>query len=97
MNNVVETLWMFEFCSWEEATSNAGKAPTTMKLIDGVKKDNDGRELVLCRLVARDFKPRREGQGNNWLAAMPPLRHIEHCLLTRLWYVRRGVNRVRTE
>ena len=26
------------------------------------KQDDDGREFVICRLVARDFKPRREGR-----------------------------------
>ena len=35
MNYMVKTLGMFEFCSWEEATSKAGKAPTTTKWING--------------------------------------------------------------
>ena len=26
------------------------------------KQDDDGREFVICRFVARDFKPRREGR-----------------------------------
>ena len=57
---MVEMLGMFEFVSWEEATLTAAKAPS--KWIDGVKKDDDLRDLVSCRLVARDFKRRREGR-----------------------------------
>ena len=38
-----------------------------------MKKDDDGRAFVRCRLVARDFKPRREGPRDDMFAAMPPL------------------------
>ena len=62
-----------EFGSWEEATSKAVKAPTTTKWIDRVKKNVGGREIVRCRLVACDFKPRREGPSDDLLAAMPPV------------------------
>ena len=37
MNYMVKTLGMFEFGSWQEGTSKAGKAPTTTELIDRVK------------------------------------------------------------
>ena len=72
MNYMVKTLGMFEFGSWQEGTSKAGKAPTTTELIDRVKLDDDGREFVRCRLVARDFKPGREGPRDDLFAAMPP-------------------------
>ena len=67
MNHMVKTLGMFESGSSEEATPKAGIEPTTMKWFDRVKKDDDGREFVSCRLVARDFKPRREGPRNDLL------------------------------
>ena len=35
--------------------------------------DDDGRAFVRCRLVARDFKPRRDGPRDDLFAAMPPL------------------------
>ena len=38
-----------------------------------MKKNDDGREFVRCRLVARDFKPRREGPNDDLFAATPPL------------------------
>ena len=52
MNYMVKTLGMLVFGSWEEATSKTGKVPTTTKWIDRVKKNDDGREFVRCRLVA---------------------------------------------
>ena len=58
MNCMVKTLVMCECVSWDEATSKTGKAPTTKKWIDRMKKNDDRRELVICRLVARGFKPR---------------------------------------
>ena len=69
---MLKTMGMFEFDSWEEATPKGGTAPTTTKWIGRVK-DDDGREFVRCRLVARDFKPRREGPRDNLVVAMPPL------------------------
>ena len=48
------------------------KALTRTKWIDRVKKHDDGFEFVTCRLVARDFKPRREGPRDDLFAAMPP-------------------------
>ena len=47
MNSMVKTLVIFEFGSWEEATSKAGKAPTTTKWIDRLK-NGDVREYVRC-------------------------------------------------
>ena len=55
MNDKVKTLGMFEYASWHEATSKAGKAPTTTKWVDRAKNRDDGREFVRCRLVARGF------------------------------------------
>ena len=73
MNYMVKTLEMFEFGSWQEATLKAGKAWTMTKWIDRVTMGDDGREFVRCPLVARDFKPRREGPRDDFFAAMPPL------------------------
>ena len=53
---VVKTLKMFEFGSWEDATSGKSKMPTTAKWVDRAKKDDTGKTFVRCRLVARDFK-----------------------------------------
>ena len=39
--------------------------------------DDDGREFVSCRLVARGFKPRPEGPRDDMFAAMPPLEATE--------------------
>ena len=66
----VTTLEMIEFGSCEEATSKAGKAPTTTKCVDRGK--NAGNEFVRCRLVARDFKPRREARETTY---SQPCRH----------------------
>ena len=55
MNYMVRMLGMIRFCSWEEATIKVGKAPTTTKRIDRVKKGDDGREFVICRLVVQDL------------------------------------------
>ena len=65
MNDMVKTLGMFDCGSWEEATSKVGKAPTTVKKID------DGSEIVRCRLVERDLKPRQAGPMDDLFAAMP--------------------------
>ena len=46
--------------------------PTTTKWVDRVKKDDNGKMFVRCRLVARDFKPKHEGPRDDF-AAMPPL------------------------
>ena len=43
MGCMVKALKMFDFGSWEEATSTAGKAPTTTKWIDRAREDDDGR------------------------------------------------------
>ena len=37
------------------------KTPTTTKLLNRVKKDDDRHEFVRSRLVAHDFKPTSEG------------------------------------
>ncbi len=51
----------------------AANAPTTTKWVEGKKLDENGKEFVLCRLVARDFKPKTEGIRDDLFAAMPPL------------------------
>ena len=84
MNYIVKTLGMFEIGSWEEGRSKAGKAPTATKWIDRGNNDDDGRDFVRCRLVAPDFKPRREGPRDDLVAAMS--RQRKHCLLTWLEY-----------
>ena len=73
MNYMVKTLKMFEFESWEDATSRTSKMPTTTKWVDRAKKDGTGKTFVRCSLVARDFKPKREGPRDDLFAAMPPL------------------------
>ena len=80
---MIKTLGMFEFGSWKDATCEfgswkdatlkAGKMPTTTKCVDQVKKDEDGRTFVRCRLVARDFQPLYEGPRDDLFAALPPL------------------------
>ena len=70
---IIKTLKMLEFESWEEATSKAGKMPTTTKRVDRNKKDDNGKTFVMYRLVARDFKPKHEGPSDDLFAAMPPL------------------------
>ena len=50
INCMVKTLGMFDFCSWQDATLNAGNSPTATKWIDRVKEDDDGREFVRCAL-----------------------------------------------
>ena len=47
---MVETLKMFEFGSWREATSKACKSLTTTKWVDRMKKD-EGHEFVRCRVI----------------------------------------------
>ena len=73
MNYMVKMLKMFELGSWEDATSRTNKMPTTTKWVDRAKKDDTGKTFVRCRLVARDFKPKREGPRDDLFAAMPPL------------------------
>ena len=76
---------MFTFGSQEEATSTAGKAPTTTKCIGRMKKNDDGREFVRYRLVARAFKPRRECPRDDFFAAMPPLQTKRSIVCIRGW------------
>jgi len=66
-------LGMFEFGDYGEAKARGGKEPTTTKWVEGKKAGEDGEEFVRCRLVARDFKPKREGPRDDLFAAMPPL------------------------
>ena len=73
INYVVKAMEMFEFGSWEDAVTRGGKVPTTTKWVNRVNKDDVGRDVVRCRSVARDFKPRREGCRDDLSAAMPPL------------------------
>ena len=73
INYIFLILKMFEFESWEEATSKAGKMPTTTKRVDRNKKDDNGETFVKYRLMTRDFKPKHEGPSDDLFAAMPPL------------------------
>ena len=66
MNYIVKKLKMFEFRSWEDATSRTSKMPTTTKWVDRAKKDDTGKTFVRCRLVARDFKPKCEGPRDDF-------------------------------
>ena len=73
MNYMVKKLGMFEFGSWKDATSSAGKMPTTTNWVDRAKKDDNGKTFVRCRPVAHDLKPKRERPRDDLFAAMPPL------------------------
>ena len=65
---------MFEFGTYEQAMARSGgKPPTTTKWVEGWKNNDDGSRFVRCRLVARDFKPKREENSEEMFAAMPPL------------------------
>ena len=90
---MVKTLGMFELGSWKEATSKAGMAPTLMKWIDRMKKNDDGSEFVRCQPVARDFKPRQEGPRDDLFAAMPPLEAKKELFANVAGCVRRDENR----
>ena len=70
MDQMVETLKMFDCGSWQEATTRARKVPTTSMWVDRVKKDEEGQEFVRCRFVARDLMPRHEGSRDDLYAAM---------------------------
>ena len=83
MNCMIKTLKMFEFGSWEDATSRASKMPTTTKWVDRARKDDNGKMFVRCRLVARDFKPKREGPRDDLFAAMPQLEAKKSFALIR--------------
>ena len=73
MNYMIKTFKMFEFGSWEDTTLRTSKMPTATKWVDRAKNDDNGKMFVRCRLVARDFKPKREGPRDDLFAAMPPL------------------------
>ena len=49
------------------------RCPRRQKWVDLAKKDDNGKTFVRCRLVARVFKPKREGPRDDLFAAMPPL------------------------
>ena len=51
MNYMIKTLKMFEFGSWEDATSRTSKMPTTTKWVDRAKMDDNGKMFVRCRLA----------------------------------------------
>ena len=70
---MTKKLQMFEFGSVQATLSRSGNAPTTTKWVDRMKKDDDRKEFAGCRLVVRDFKPKREGPRDDLFAAMPPL------------------------
>ena len=70
---MADKLEMFEFGDYAEAKRRGGKEPTTTKWVEGKKVDEDSNEFVRCRLVARDFRCKREGPRDDLFAAMPPL------------------------
>ena len=76
-NYMVKKLDMFEFGDYENAGAKGGKKPTTTKWVECKKVDDDGKEFVRCRLVARDFKQRREGPRDDLYASMPPLEALK--------------------
>ena len=70
MNDMVKTLWevRIRFVGRCDVRSKQGSDhDETDRSIE------DGRELVRCRHVARDFKPRRNGPRDDLFAAMSPL------------------------
>ena len=69
MEDVIETLKVFEFGSWQ-ATTRVGKSSTTMKSVDRVK-DDEVHAFVRCRLVARDVKLRHEGSRRHSVRPSP--------------------------
>ena len=73
INYMIKTLGMFELGFWKDATSRTSKMPTTTKWVDRAMKDDNRKMFVTCRLVARDFKPKREGPKDDLFAAMPLL------------------------
>ena len=70
---MIDKLQMFEFGDERQAWAQGGKRPTTTKWVEGPKVGEDGKAFARCRLVARDFKPQREGPRDDLFAAMPPL------------------------
>lgn len=62
-NYMVKTIDMFEFGGYEKAKGTGGKEPTTTKWAECKNVDDEGKQFVRCRLVTRDFKPRREDPG----------------------------------
>ena len=69
-----EKLDVFEIGTYGEAMARSGgKPPTTTKWVEGWKNNDDGSRFVRSRLVARDFKPKREENPEEMFAAMPPL------------------------
>ena len=40
---MIKALGMYEFGSWEDATSRTSKMPTTTKWVDRAKKDDTGK------------------------------------------------------
>ena len=60
MNYIVKTWKMFESGSWEDATSRAGKCLRQRNGLIVPRRTTVEKTFVRCRLVARDFKPKRE-------------------------------------
>ena len=96
---MVKSLVTFEFGAWQESTSKGGKAPTTTKWIDRVKKDDDGRESVRCRVVAREVKPRREDPKYDFVRgdATAGGKGSTVCILCRVHEKRRKTGSGRSE
>jgi hypothetical protein len=64
---------MFEFVKTEVCWQNLGHGPVSTKWVDVAKVDDQGRDVVRCRLVGRDLKPKCERDREDLFAAMPPL------------------------
>ena len=70
---MVKKLDMFEFGTYEEAVSRAGKQPTTTKWVEGWKADDKGGRFARFRLVGRDFKVKGVEEQEDLFSPMPPL------------------------
>ena len=69
---MIKTLQMWEFGSWQDAMSRTARSHPRRMWVDRTKND-DANECVGCRLVAREFTPKREGPRDDLFAVMPPL------------------------
>ena len=88
MNHTVKTLGMFEARSDVESMQGSDHDE-----VDRVVKDDDGRDFVRCRLVARDFKLRRttcSRRCHHW-------RRSKRCSHVLQGCSKRDENKVRTK
>ena len=64
---------MFEYVPEHVCWERTGRAPVSTKWVETEKVDDEGEQMVRCRLVGRDFKPKGEKDREDLFAAMPPL------------------------